>query len=75
MSSFAARGGHASVPYEIVVRGAVPEQLGGPLQNLSVEIDGDLSVLTGDMVDQSQLQGVLATLAELGFELVRVNPC
>ena len=41
---------------------------------MSVELAGDESVLTGDLVDQAQLQGALSWLNYLGIEIVSVNP-
>ena len=60
--------------YRIVVRGAVCEPLVGPLAEMSVDVSGGESVLTGELADQSQLQGVLMALGRLGIELISVNP-
>jgi hypothetical protein len=71
---FAGRIGHNDVRYRIVIRGEIGEPLVGPLEGTSVELAGDESVLTVDLVDQAQLQGALSWLNDLGIEIVSVNP-
>ena len=68
---YAGRTGEDSVRYRIVIRGELGEPLVGPLEGMSVEV---LSVLTGNIVDQAQLQGALSWLTTLGVEIVSVNP-
>lgn len=71
---FAARTGQTDVRYRIVIRGEIGEPLVGPLEGMSVEVRGDESTLTGDLVDQAQLRGALSWLNDLGIEIVSVNP-
>jgi hypothetical protein len=71
---YAARTGHTAVRYRIVVRGTSEQLPVGPLEGMSVEAEGENSVLVGDIVDQAQLQGVLKWLSDLGIEIVSVNP-
>ena len=68
------RTGKTRVRYRIVIRGELGEPLVGPLEGMAVEVAGDESVLTGDLVDQAQLQGALSWLTGLGVEIVSVNP-
>lgn len=68
------RTGKTQVQYRIVIRGELGEPLVGPLEGMDVEVAGDESVLTGDLVDQAQLQGALSWLTGLGVEIVSVNP-
>ena len=68
------RSGHDRVSYQIVIRGELSEPLVGPLEGMSVEVVGEESVLTGDILDQAQLQGALSWLTTLGVEIVSVNP-
>lgn len=68
------RTGQTRVRYRIVIRGELGEPLVGPLEGMAVEVAGDESVLTGDLVDQAQLQGALSWLTGLGVEIVSVNP-
>lgn len=71
---FAGRTGQNDVRYRIVIRGEIGEPLVGPLEGMSVELAGDESVLSVDLVDQAQLQGALSWLNDLGIEIVSVNP-
>ena len=71
---YAGRSGHESVPYRIVIRGELSEPLVGPLEGMTVQVVGEESVLTGDILDQAQLQGALSWLTTLGVEIVSVNP-
>ena len=71
---YAGRSGKDRVPYRIVIRGEIGEPLVGPLEGMTVEVVGEESVLTGDIRDQTQLQGVLSWLTTLGVEIVSVNP-
>jgi len=71
---YAGRTGRIPICYRIVFRGTIPQPLVVPLEGMSVEVVGEESVLVGDIVDQSQLQGVLGWLSDLGIEIVSVNP-
>jgi hypothetical protein len=71
---FAGRTGQIDVRYRIVIRGEIGEPLVGPLEGMSVEVAGEESVLSVDLVDQAQLQGALSCLNGLGIEIVSVNP-
>ena len=70
----ASRTGRTAVPYRIVIRGTIAEPLVGPLEGMRLECLGDEAEVVGDIVDQAQLQGVLAWLSDLGVEIVSVNP-
>lgn len=56
-------------PYAIVVRGPVPDDL---LSEVLADFPGISlqTVLTGQVADQAQLQGLLRRLHDLGIELV-----
>ena len=71
---FAARRGGTAVPYRIVVRGELSRPLPGPLEGMTQESEGDLTLLRGDVVDQAQLNGILRWLTDVGVEIIRINP-
>jgi hypothetical protein len=72
---FASRIGGNAIPYRIVIGGPLPQPLVGPLEGMRVETESDdQSVLVGEIVDQSQLQGILGWLSHVGVEIVSVNP-
>jgi hypothetical protein len=64
--------------YRITIRGCLDdswsEQLGGMAISSAFEADGSpLTVLTGPLVDQAALYGVLNALYGLGFALLSVE--
>lgn len=71
---YAARTGRSAVRYRIVIRGTIGRPPVGPLEGMRVETSGEETVLIGDVVDQAQLQGIIAWLSDLGLEIVSLNP-
>jgi hypothetical protein len=62
-----------SRPYRVVFRGE-SDVLAAAFPGLTSEFEGGNTVLSGRILDRSQLQGILAQADSLGFELVSVNP-
>ena len=60
--------------YEVVVRGEVSEQLIVDLGAQSFEPRRGMTVILVEVVDQSHLNGVLASLQDRNIDLERVNP-
>ncbi len=59
--------------YEIRVRGRLGDMLLVAFPDLSAQADGAETVLTGPLVDQAALYGVLAQLEALGLELLELH--
>lgn len=70
----AGRAGNKPIRYQIVVRGELRASATGPLEGLSVRSEGGFSVITGEIVDQSQLLGILNWLGGRGIEIVSLSP-
>ena len=70
----AGRAGNKPIRYRIVVRGELRASATGPLEGLSVRIDDGFSVITGEIIDQSQLHGILDWLGGRGIEIVSLSP-
>ena len=70
----AGQAGSRPVRYRIVVRGELRATPTGPLEGLTVRVVGGFSVLTGEILDQSQLHGVLNWLGGRGIEIVSLTP-
>jgi hypothetical protein len=74
----AGRAGNRPVRYRIVVRGelgaSATRPLEGLLEGLSVRIEDGFSVITGEIIDQSRLYGVLDWLGRRGIEIVSLSP-
>ncbi len=45
-----------------------------PIEGVSIEDRGDVTILSGEIIDQSHLQSVLDQLMNQGVELISVNP-
>ena len=56
------------------MRGELRTSTTGPLEGLSVLIENGFSVITGEIIDQQHLHGVLDWLGGRGIELVSVMP-
>jgi hypothetical protein len=59
--------------YRIAFRGE-SDALATAFPDLMSSFEGGNTVLTGEIVDRAQLQGILVRADSLGFELVSVNP-
>ncbi len=59
--------------YEIRVRGRLGDMLLVAFPDLRAQADGTETVLTGPLVDQAALYGVLAQLEALGLELLELH--
>ena len=59
--------------FEIHVRGELPPEVLEELADLTVYHEPAVTVLTGELPDQSALFGVLARLQDLGLELIEVR--
>lgn len=64
----------ASPPrYEIYIRGCLGETMLQAFPGLRAETREGQTVLTGELVDQAALQGILAEIGALGLELLEVR--
>jgi hypothetical protein len=60
--------------YELVVRGELGDRFGLLFDGMRLERDRGRTVITGAVLDQAHLHGLLERVQELGLELVSVNP-
>jgi hypothetical protein len=60
------------VAYELVARGELSERFAYLFNGMHMEQVRGTTVLTGEVIDQAQLHGFIARLAELGVELISV---
>ena len=67
-------GSHSRQRYEIVVRGRLSSRYEGAFDGTTLVPRHGQTTLRADLVDQSQLYGLLNRLRDLGIELVSVNP-
>ncbi|HUB40494.1 MAG TPA: hypothetical protein VMA72_16725 [Streptosporangiaceae bacterium] len=62
-----------SARYEIRVRGHLGQMIGAAFPEMRARVDGDDTVLSGALADQSAVYGVLAAIESLGLELLEVR--
>ena len=63
--------------YRFVVRGGQAGRLADLIERIEIRTDGDTKVITGSIVDQAHLRGVLDGITDLGLQLVtleRIGP-
>jgi hypothetical protein len=59
--------------YRIVVAGELSGRFAPAFEGMTVRCTGGHTAITGEVVDQSQLHGLLDRVGELGLELISVN--
>lgn len=67
-------GNARSQNYEFVVRGEIGDHFGLVFDGLRLKRWQGHTTLTGSVLDQAHLHGVIERIQELGIELVAVNP-
>jgi hypothetical protein len=67
-------GSHSRQRYEIVVRGRLSNRYECAFDGATLVPRQGQTMLRADLIDQSQLYGLLNRLRDLGIELVSVNP-
>jgi hypothetical protein len=65
---------HGPTRYTIVVRGELGPRFGSAFGAMKVCASGGRTYIVGDVVDQSQLHGILDRIRNLGIELISVQP-
>jgi hypothetical protein len=70
-----ARRGTGTV-YRIVVRGELSGRYALAFEDMEMmETEAGRTVLTGDVIDQPHLHGIIERIGSLGLDLVSVEPC
>jgi len=59
--------------YRIVVRGELTERFAGAFEGMKLEAESGQTTITGPVVDQSHLHGILNRISGLGLSLVSVE--
>jgi hypothetical protein len=60
--------------YRLVLRGELGEQFAFLFEGMTMDLVAGNTVLTGNVIDQAQLHGLLQRTQELGFELISIEP-
>jgi hypothetical protein len=59
--------------YQIVVRGEISKRYAMAFEGMKMETKSGRTVLTGEIIDNSHLHGILDRIIALGLELVSVE--
>jgi hypothetical protein len=59
--------------YEIVVRGELSQRFGAAFEGMTLVAGNGRTAISGPVVDQAQLHGLLARVRDLGLDLVSVS--
>ena len=59
--------------YQIVVRGEISERYATAFDGMEMETKSGQTILTGEIIDNSHLHGILDRIIALGLELVSVE--
>ncbi len=60
--------------YQIKVQGRLDESWSGWFDRMDITVEGNTTTLTGAVVDQAALRGLLSKLWDLNLALISVNP-
>jgi hypothetical protein len=63
-----------SKSYRIVVRTEIGERFAAAFDGMDVKVSEGQTVISGEVVDQSHLHGILDRINALGLELVSLQP-
>jgi hypothetical protein len=59
--------------YKIVVEGILTERFAEAFAGMKMHVEGGQTIITGQIVDQSHLYGILDRISALGLALVSVQ--
>jgi hypothetical protein len=60
--------------YRLVLRGELGEPFGFVFEGMQMDRVAGTMVLTGSVIDQAHLHGLLKRIQELGLEIVSIGP-
>jgi hypothetical protein len=59
--------------YRIAVQGELSERYSHAFEGMQMEVENGLTVITGEVKDQSHLHGILERIGALGLKLMSVE--
>ena len=59
--------------YQIKVRGALGSQWSEWFAGMTVKAEGEMTIITGEILDQPALHGLLVRIRDLGLPLISVE--
>lgn len=64
---------HGPADYQVKVKAKLGDQWSDWFTGMTIEWDGDMTILTGRQMDQSALHGLLVRIRDLGLPLISVE--
>lgn len=64
---------HGPANFQIKIKGILGSQWSDWFEGVTIESEGDVTILTGRQIDQSALHGLLARIRDLGLPLISVE--
>ena len=65
----------AKTVYRIVVRGELSGRYALAFEGMEMETEAGRTILTGEVIDQPHLHGIIERIGSLGLDLVSIEPC
>lgn len=65
---------HGPTRYDIVVNGELGERFASAFSGMTIRAADGRTHITGDVLDQSHMHGILDRIRDLGIELISVTP-
>jgi len=59
--------------YEIIIESLLPERMKDYFEPMIIMTKNNYTIITGEVIDQSALFGVIATIRDLNLLLVSIN--
>jgi hypothetical protein len=64
---------HGPADYQITVKGRLGTEWSDWFAGMTIEYEGNVTILTGRQIDQSALHGLLVRIRDLGLPLISVE--
>ncbi len=64
---------HGPAHYQIKVKGRIGSQWSDWFEGMTIESEGDVTTITGEVADQAALHGLLIRVRDLTLPLISVN--
>ena len=65
--------GSSKMVYRIVVRGELSERYAAAFEGMEMEAESGRTILTGEIIDEPHLHGILDRIGSLGLRLLSVE--
>ena len=67
------KGWHGPADYQIIVKGQLGSRWSDWFEGMTIEAEGAVTIIKGNVLDQSALHGLLVRIRDLGLPLISVK--